>query len=191
MRLARAEDKAGRPELARTRIDGSLRDYPWISELWLMKAELLDHENDLAAALVARREAQRLTPGRPEAENALAWTLARAGSDLPEAEQHALAAIERLGRVPTLLDTLALVHVAQQRYGAALALADEGLASAKEGDRVDLLFRRAEALAGLGRRDDAEQALAAARVAAATTTSPWNTWGEAELRVKQLLDGPA
>ncbi len=191
LRLADAEQSSGRPELARTRIEGSLREYPWSVDLWLMKAELLDQQSDLAGALVARREAQRLMPGRADAENALAWTLARAGSDLPEAQQHVETAIRRLGRVPTLLDTLALVQIARGHYREALALADEGLATAQKSDRVDLLFRRAEALAGLGRREAAERALAAALRAADPKTSPRNTWAEAEQRVRRLLRGPA
>ena len=152
-----------------------------------LKAELLDQAGDLEGALAARREALRLAPERGDTENALAWTLARLGRDLPEAEQHAERAIARLGRVPPLLDTLAWVRVAQGRYEAALALADEGLASATQDARVDLLFRRAEALAGLGRRESAEEALALARSEAAARDATSRTWPESERRVLQLL----
>jgi len=187
-RLARAERSAGRPELARTRIEGALRQYPWLPGLWLQKAELLDQGGDLEGALEARREALRLAPGRPDAENAVAWTLARLGRDLLEAEQRIETAIGRLGRVPSLIDTYASVRVAQGRFADALALADEGLASAADTARVDLLFRRAEALAGLGQRESAEQALELARSEAAARASASSTWPESEQRVRRLLD---
>jgi Tfp pilus assembly protein PilF len=188
-RLARAERSAGHPELARARIEGALREYPWSETLWLTRAELLDQLGDLDGALAARREALRLEPDRPDALNSLSWTLARLGRDLPEAEQYAERAIQQLGRRPALLDTLALVRLAQGRHGAALALADEGLAAAEKRDRVDLLFRRAEALAGLDRSQEAEQALAHAVQEAAAQPPAWNTWSEAEQRVRRLLDG--
>jgi Tfp pilus assembly protein PilF len=190
-RLARAERSAGHPELARTRIEGALREYPWSEALWLIRAELLDEVEDLDGALAARREALRLAPDRPDALNSVAWTLARLGRELPEAEQYAERAIQMLGRRPALLDTLALVRLAQGRHRAALALADQGLAAAERRDRMDLLYRRAEALAGLGRSQEAEQALTLAKQEAATQPPAWNTWSEAEQRVRRLLDGSA
>jgi Tfp pilus assembly protein PilF len=186
-RLARAERTAGRAELARTRIEGALREYPNDPELWLLKADLLDQQGDLRAALAARRNALQLAPGRPDLQNAVAWTLGRLGRNLAEAEKLTSNAIAKLGRKPALLDTLATVRTAQGRFADALALADEGLATAAEGDRVDLSFRRAEALAGLGRREDAEQALALARREAEARPTPWNTWPEAEQRVRRML----
>ncbi len=190
-RLARAERSAGHMALARTRIEGALREYSSSESLWLVKAELLDQLGDLDGALAARREALRLAPDRADALNAVAWTLARLGRDLPAAEQYAAQAIEKLGRRSALLDTLALVRLEQARPRDALALADEGLAGAEKRDRVDLLFRRAEALAGLDRRSEAEQALARAQQAAAAQPPAWNTWSEAEQRVRRRLDGPA
>jgi arylsulfatase A-like enzyme/Flp pilus assembly protein TadD len=187
IRLARAERAAGRPELARTRIDGALRDYPNSPELWLVKGELLDQQGELRAALAARRNALQLGPERPDLQNAVAWTLGRLGRNLAEAEALAARAIAKLGRRPALLDTLATVRTAQGRFGEALALADEGLAAASASDRVDLAFRRAEALAGLGRREEAEVALALAKQAAGAQKSAWNTWPEAERRVRRLL----
>jgi len=188
LRLARAERAAGRGELARTRIEGALREYPTIPDLWLLKADLLDEDGDLEGALRARLDALVLAPERADLQNAAAWTLARAGRDLPRAEALAESAIGQLGRQPPLLDTLATLRVAQRRFADTLALADEGLASAREGDRVDLLFRRAEALAGLGRREDSEQALALARREAGARPTPSSTWPEAEQRVRRLLD---
>jgi arylsulfatase A-like enzyme/tetratricopeptide (TPR) repeat protein len=186
-RLAHAERAAGRSEIALTRVEGALHDYPWSVGLWLLKGELLDQAGRLEEALVARREALRLAPERGDAENAVAWTLARLGRDLPEAERHVEAAIGRLGRLPPLLDTFAGVRVAQGRFADALALADEGLASAADAARVDLLFRRAEALAGLGQREGAEQALALAQREAAGRASAASTWPESERRVQRLL----
>jgi tetratricopeptide (TPR) repeat protein len=117
----------------------------------------------------------------------VAWTLGRLGRNLAEAEALASRAIAKLGRKPALLDTLATVRTAQGRFADALALADEGLAVAVGGDRVDLSFRRAEALAGLGRHEEAEAALALARQEAGAQKSAWNTWPEAERRVRRLL----
>ena len=190
-RLARAERSAGHPELARTRLEGALREYPWSEALWLLHAELLDQLGDQGGALAARREALRLEPDRQDALNAVSWTLARLGRDLPEAEQYVERAIRELGRRPALLDTLALVRLAQGRHRAALALADEGLAQAAKRDRVDLLFRRAEALAGLGRGAEAKEALARAEQEAAAQPPAWNTWSEAGQRVRRLLDATA
>jgi tetratricopeptide (TPR) repeat protein len=186
-RLARAERDAGRSELALTRVEGALRAYPHVADLWLLKAELLDQQGDLHGAMAARRNALRLAPGQPDAQNAVAWTLGRLGRSLGEADALASRAIEQLGRKPPLLDTLATVRVSQRRFQEALALADEGLALATAGDRVDLWFRRAEALAGLGRREEAQQALARARQEAEASPRAWSTWPEAERRVERLL----
>jgi len=190
-RLAQAERRAGRLELARTRVDGALQEYPWSVALWLLKGELHDEAGDLEGALAARREALRHDPERVEAENAIAWTLARLGRDLPEAEQRIESALQRLGRLPALIDTLACVRAAQGRYDDALALADEGLEGAFETARVDLLFRRAEALAGLGRREAAVEALALAQREATGRASASSSWRESERRVRRLLEGGA
>jgi arylsulfatase A-like enzyme/Flp pilus assembly protein TadD len=187
-RLARAELTTGRPELARVRVEGALHEYPAHPELLLLKAELLDQAGDVEAALGVRREVLQLVPGRPDAENVVAWSLARLGRDLPEAEQRVESALEKLGRLPALLDTLAVVRGAQGRYRDALALADEGLAAAHGDDRVDLLFHRAEALAGLGRREEAESALALAKGDARARGPNPHTWPESEQRVRRLLD---
>jgi choline-sulfatase len=186
-RLARAERRAGRADLARTRVEGALRDYPHVADLWLVKAELLDEQGNLREALAARRTSLRLAPERPDLKNAVAWTLGRLGFNLAEAERLAAGALESAGRRPALLDTLATIRTAQGRYAEALALADEGLAGAAGSDRVDLRFRRAEALAGLGRRAEAAEALALARSEGAALPPAWNTWSEAERRVERLL----
>jgi arylsulfatase A-like enzyme/Flp pilus assembly protein TadD len=187
LRLARAERAAGRTELARTRVAGALKAYPQIPDLWLFEAELRDQAGDLEGALAARREAERIVAERPDVQNALAWTLARLGRDLAEADALAGRALARLGRRPALLDTLACVRVAQGRFADALALADEGLAGAQGTDRVDLLFRRAEALAGLGRDGEGAEALAAAKREAAGRPAHSSAWRESERRVEGLL----
>jgi len=190
-RLARAERAAGRVDLALTRVDGALRDFSHVPALWLLKGDLLDQQGQLRPALAARRRALELSPGRPDAANAVAWTLGRLGVELAEAERLASGAIERVGRKPALLDTLATVRTAQGRFAEALALADEGLARADDGDRIDLSFRRAEALAGLGRRAEAEAALGEAKRSAEAKPTAFSTWSESERRVRRLLDGTA
>jgi arylsulfatase A-like enzyme/Tfp pilus assembly protein PilF len=190
-RLARAERAAGRIELARTRVDGALRDFPHVADLWLLKGELLDESGDLRAALAARRSALQLEPQRADLQNAVAWSLGRLGRNLVEADSLAAAALGSAGRKPPLLDTLATIRTAQGRYAEALALAGEGLRAAEGSDRVDLLFRRAEALAGLGRKAEAAEALAEARRAAEGRPPAWNTWDEAERRAQRLLAAAA
>jgi arylsulfatase A-like enzyme/Flp pilus assembly protein TadD len=186
-RLARAERAAGRADLARTRVEGALRDYAHVADLWLLKGELLDQEGKLREAVAARRNALRLAPERADLQNAVAWSLGRLGWNLAEADRLAASALRSAGRKPALLDTLATIRIAQGRYADALALSDEGLGGAEGKDRVDLLFRRAEGLAGLGRRAEAAEALALARREGAAQPPAWSTWPEAERRVERLL----
>ena len=158
-RLALAERAAGRRDLALLRVQGSLRDYPEASELLMALGELLEDEGDLPGALRARQRAYDAAPHDRKGALALARSLALSGSGLGRAV--GLASPELPGaRSPEMLDTLALIRAAQGEFGSALSLAEEGLSGATRGPTLtELRFRRAEALAGLGRSVEAGQAL--------------------------------
>jgi Flp pilus assembly protein TadD len=161
-RLALAERSAGRLDLAKLRLNGSLRANPSAVELLLVQAEVLEDERGEAAALGVREKAHAAAPRNRAARLSLARSLALAGADLERALSLAEAAVGQQ-RSPDALEALALARSARREFAAALALADEGLAGAPEPTRSRLMFRRAEALAGLGRRDAASAALAEAR----------------------------
>jgi len=167
LRVASAELAAGRTELARLRLDAALRDAPGSPSLRALRGAVAEAEGDWQAAREAREAWLRAAPEDPAARNDLAWTLAQLGRELPRARRLAEDAVEATGRAPGTLDTLAAVLVAQGDFRAALARADEGLARGADGaTRARLLYRRAEALAGLARREEARDALGEARAAA-------------------------
>jgi tetratricopeptide (TPR) repeat protein len=179
-RLAWAERAAGRPDLARLRVTGALRSYPHAGELLLVDGELLEDEGKPAEALFARQGAHDAAPADPAAALALARSLALAGESLDRAPVLADAALAN-GRTPDTLEALALIRAARGEYDLALALADEGIAAAP--GHPALGFRRAEALAGLGRAADARAALAEAEKLA----PPGPRTAAARARVERLL----
>jgi choline-sulfatase len=161
-RLALAERRAGRRDLAALRLSGALRAQPGAPELLLAQAELFEDEGREPAALALRRKAHAAKPDDRAARLALARGLALAGEDLPLALTLAEQAAAQ-ARSPDALEVLARVRAARGELDAALALADEAFAAAPAPARANLLFVRAEALAGLGRSDEARAALAEAR----------------------------
>ncbi len=165
-RLARAELTAGKGELARIRVAGGLRTDPENLYLLLMHAVFLELDGDPGGALRASRDAARAHPRSLKARQALARQLARHRTDPSEAGALAATVLEAVGREPVVLDTLALVRLAEDRPAEALALADEGLQNGEGETRASLLLRRAEALASLERADEAQKALDEARIAA-------------------------
>ena len=183
-RLASAERAAGRLDLARLRVKGSLRAYPDAGELLLVEGELLEDEGKPAEALRVRQRAHGAAPDDPKAALALARSLALAGESLDRAPVLADPALA-VGRSPGTLETLALIRAARGEFDLALALAEEGLATAPADPA--LRFRRAEALAGLGRTADARSAFAEA-----TREAPPGPRTEAAReRVQRLLGPPA
>jgi arylsulfatase A-like enzyme/Tfp pilus assembly protein PilF len=178
-RLARAYRAAGRRDLARLRIEGALRDRPEHVELLLAQAELMEDDARLEDALRTRERALAAEPDEPGPALAVARHLALAGRDLDRA-----LALAEDARAPEGLATLALVRLARGEAEAALPLADEGLAAGSH--RPELLLRRAEALAALGRLSEARNALDQARQQAPRGTLP-----TLELaRVERLLARP-
>ena len=158
-RLARAERAIGRRDLALLRVRGSLRDNPGDFELLGALGDLLEDEGDLAGALEAREGAYAAAPRDRKVALALARSLALSGAGLGRAVELASRSLSA-PHSPETLDSLALLDTAQGKFGSALSLAEQGLASATRGaDLTELTLRRAEALAGLGRRAEAEAAL--------------------------------
>jgi choline-sulfatase len=162
-RLALAERNAGRPDLAALRLESALRRHPRAPELLLAKAEVLEDQGRAPAALAVLRKAHAARPHTGAVRLALARSLALAEEDLSEALALAEATAEHT-RSADASEVLALVHAARGEFAAALAVADEALTAAPPPPaRARLLFRRAEALAGLGRSEEAAQDLAEAR----------------------------
>lgn len=184
VRLAQAEIAAGKPGLARIRLEGSLRASDKAPAVWLALANLDDREGKLKEALEARESALARAPDAAAPESEVAGTLARMGRDLDRALTLARSAIQTRGRRPELLGTLAMVHVARGEYQQALAVADEALQHASARTRSEILFRRAEALAGLGQR---AEALASLEEAAKGPEESGQLASEARERVTALL----
>jgi tetratricopeptide (TPR) repeat protein len=130
-----------------------------VAALATLEGTLLEEEGRLEEALAVREQALALEAESPIAANDVAWTLASLGRDLPRAERLAKAALEKVPREPSVLDTLAAIRLRSGETRAALEAADLGLAAASGASRPSLLLRRAEALARLGRRAEAERAL--------------------------------
>jgi len=162
LRLAQAEAAAGQGEMARIRVAGGLRAFPGDVSLLLLHARFLERDGKAGAALRARRDALAAHPDDLRAQQAVSRHLSRGGRDLDEALALAEAVLKTAGRTPHALDTLARVRLAQGRSSDALALVEEALPGQRGGTRTSLLLRRAEALAGLGRAEQARAALTAA-----------------------------
>jgi choline-sulfatase len=162
VRLARAERLAGRGDLALLRVRGSRQEFSHVAALASLEGTLLEEDGRLADALTAREEALALEPASPAAANDVAWTLLGLGQDLERAAALAEAALAGAPGEPSVLDTLAAVRLRRGESRAALAAAELGLAAGGGASRPALLLRRAEALARLGRRAEAERALAEA-----------------------------
>lgn len=167
LRVGRAELAAGRGELARLRVDAALREAPGSEPLLALQGAICEDLGDLPAARRAREEWLRVAPESVLAQNDLAWTLALLGAELPLARSLAERAVASSGGEPTVLDTLAAVLLAQGDAAQALGAVDAALARSEGLVRARLLYRRAEALAGLGRGPEAEAALLRAREEAA------------------------
>jgi arylsulfatase A-like enzyme/tetratricopeptide (TPR) repeat protein len=165
LRLARAELVAGRLDMARMRLSAAERAGATTDRIFLASAEVLDRLGRQGEAAVAAERALAFNPDNVLAKNHLAWLLSRLGRRLDRAESLAREVVEVTDGTAGALETLASVQVAQGAFAAALETAERGLVRAP--GRYDLLYRRAEAYAGLGRELEAEQALAEARAAPA------------------------
>jgi len=185
LRLAEAELRAGRPELALLRADAGLRQAPDALPLLSAKAAILEELGRVAEALPLREHQLEVDPGSVDARNALAWDLARLGRELERARSLALEVVRETKGDPGALDTLAAVHLARGEPADALAALDDALPRAAGGNRSLMLARRAEALALLGRTDEARAALERALAA----PLPGNVFGEVVARTRAALEG--
>lgn len=174
VRLAQAERQAGRYKMAEIRVSGALLSDPKYAPLWQEQGEIQDELGALPDALAAREEFLLLKPTSAGAQEAVARSLAETRGDLARARQLIEGALAKAGRVAPLLDTLSRVQLLQGESAEALATAKEGLQGGATGaSRVDLLYRRAEALAALGRPREARAALDEARAAGGARRPSW------------------
>jgi tetratricopeptide (TPR) repeat protein len=163
-----------------------LREHPDATELLLARADLAEDRGGAAAALAIRRKAHAAKPALRSTRLALARSLALTGTDLELARELAEEALAQARSVDAL-ELQALVLAARGEFAGALSSADEGLAKAPPAARDELLFRRAEALAGLGQAEAAATALAEARrLAGADPRAQRST-----ARVEKLLSAPS
>ena len=184
LRLAQAELAAGRTQMARMRLAAAEKAGADTEALHVAVSEVLDRLERPGDALVAAERALALAPDSPAHQNRVAWLLARLGRELPRAETLARQAVAATDQNLGAVDTLALALVMEGDYAEALEWAEGGLA--RDGERADLRYRRAEALAGLGRTEEARAAREQAR--AAPLEGPEEPLRqEAEARLLRLL----
>ena len=132
-----------------------------------------------------RKRALELAPEDAASPNDLAWNLALLGRELDRALELAEAAIAMTDSAPAVLDTLAAVRLRRGEPALALPVVERALPEARGETRSQLLFRRAEALAMLGRVDAARVALSEAAEAVAPER---DAWSERIERVESLLN---
>ncbi len=158
LRLALAEDRVGRRDAARARIEAAIENEGSQPMLWATLASLQDRAGDREGSIRSREKTLSLAPAEIWPKNDLAYALAKAGRDLDRARELALEAAE--SGDPNTLDTLATVELARGEASKALATAQRGLALAKVGDaRPHLELLQARALAALGRAEEARAGL--------------------------------
>ena len=161
LRLALAEEKAGRPEQAIERLATARARSP-------EDESIANYEANLLGAAGRTEELAELATGfldtAPEAvwaQNAAAWALALLGRDLDRALALAEQAERATGGNAAVLDTLATVHLARGEPELALARADAALAVDEAGALAGQLhFLRASSLSALSRDREARRALA-------------------------------
>ena len=101
IRLANAEQRAGRLPDALKRIWNARRTHPRDASLALAHGGLLEADGSLERALAARERALALAPEDVAARNDVAWSLALLGRDLDRALGLAEGAVEQAGAVPS------------------------------------------------------------------------------------------
>lgn len=158
-RLAVAEATAGRIPMGLLRVEAGLRERPGSLGLMRTRALLLELDGRQTASLEVRTQVLEMTPDDPAAWNDLAWGLAVASRGPDRALELVTAAIEAKGPLPTLLDTLAFVHLRRGEAEAALVVAERALEDARDDQRTLPQIHRAEALLALGREEAALESI--------------------------------
>src|SRR4029078_5216529 len=114
------------------------------------------NEKKKRRALAAAREAVRLAPDQSNQHHVLGWVHMQFGQ-----HRRSIAPFKNALRLapddPAIYDSLAAVFSWQGRYRTALRMAERGLKY--DADHVGCHYRRAEALHGIGRHGEAEEAL--------------------------------
>ncbi len=167
IRLAQADRLVGRFAEARAHLEAVPTPQRASSTFHLVYADVLEQQGEFAAARVQREAALAEAPDDPRAQNDLAWSLADLGEDLGRAETLVRSALARVGRVASLLDTLATVELRQGRPKDARATVAEARKQATGELVAHLDLIDALALYELGDFDAARERLDAARAARA------------------------
>ena len=119
-------------------------------------------------ASVAYQAALKLDPNQLIALNNLAMVNAMTGGDLELSNRSVDQAMKLIGETEFLLDTRGLVHLAAKRYAEAEVDFRKSMQLVPRGDKN---FHLAQALLGLGRREDAKSEFAKAVAAGASDSS--------------------
>ncbi|MBS0613335.1 MAG: tetratricopeptide repeat protein [Proteobacteria bacterium] len=142
-------------------LDQALGEYPDSTELQFKHAELLDSAHRLRASLRALDELRRRRPDDPTALNALGFTLADHGMELPRARRLIERALAQAPQSAAIRDSLGWVLYRQGLPEQALP----HLSAAFEVDRgAETGAHMGEVLWALNRRDEARRVWAQARL---------------------------
>jgi Flp pilus assembly protein TadD len=180
IRLAMAEQRAGRMPVALKRIWNARLANRRDASLALAHGRLLEADGSLERALAARERALSLAPEDAAARNDVAWSLVRLDRDLDRALALAEAVVAEVGPLPEPLDTLAAARLRRGEPQVALELIEQALPQAVGPTRAHLLYLQAEALAQVGRIEQAREVLAEALGAA---REPRPFWHDAALEL--------
>jgi Flp pilus assembly protein TadD len=173
VRVTALEADAGAGAEAAARLERVLADLALPVELAILASNILERGGRMAAATRVYEEALRKRPDEWQLQNGAAWALSQEGRDLDRALALAQSAVRGSKRDPIVLDTLASVHLARGEFDDARAVADAALPRAPVELRSHLYYLRAAALAGMGRRDAARDAMRSAIAAGFPENSIW------------------
>jgi tetratricopeptide (TPR) repeat protein len=189
-RLGAAYLDAGRPERAAQLLARTARANPHVPRVKQLRAAALSAAGRHEEALAVTRRAYALEPDEATAANDLAWALAIVGRDLDRALELAREAADALPEEAAALDTLATVHLVRGEHADALATAHRALPGAPAPIGRHLHYVEAEALAGLGRTQEARSALQVLAREGGGLERPWAERAEAlEHRMARAVAG--
>ncbi len=148
--------------------DRALVEHGRVLPLLFARAEALSRRGDLDAAEGVYREVLARNSEDVVALNNLAMLLAVRGQKIDEASAMIERALARAGNLPYLLDTRAVVLMAEGDFHRAIEELEQVVTVAPTATRQ---FHRAQALLAAGRSEEAAAALAAARDLGLSTAS--------------------
>jgi Flp pilus assembly protein TadD len=138
------------------------------AEAWMIMASCDEALGDLGAAGREYREALKLRPNQPAAQNNLAYVLLLKGDSLDEAHQLSTAAVTASPNTSSFHDTLARVEAKRGNRDAAVTSFRKALAL--DPTSVEAMIGLTEVLAQSGNREDARAQLV--QIDAVLQTSP-------------------